>query len=137
MSEKPEDAVSDYRKALALRPGDPHVIQRLGDLLCRAGRRQEGEAVLQPLLEADSDGIEMKKAKGAALLSLGEYRRALASFQDALSLDPDDPEAQEGADAANAALSSEHPGIGKGGTVAASQRSPPGDGKSYPGRGGA
>jgi tetratricopeptide (TPR) repeat protein len=132
---KMEDAVSDYRKALALRPYDMNVIQRLGDLLCRTGRHQEGKEVLRPLLEADSDGFEMKKLKGAAFLSLGEFRRALESFENVLSRDPDDIVAREGAETAEAALAAGHLDTREGRAVSTSHRSPMGDEKEYPGRG--
>jgi Flp pilus assembly protein TadD len=46
----------------------------------------------------------MMKARGKAFLSLGHYREALAAFREALSLDPDDADAQQGVRNAEAAL---------------------------------
>ncbi|HIH27798.1 MAG TPA: tetratricopeptide repeat protein [Methanoregulaceae archaeon] len=108
-SGKLAEAAADFRKALAARPGDPHLILRLGTVLSQMGLGQEAATVLELLLEADEDGAGMKNMQGHALLALGRYREALASFNGALSRDPGNHEARQGLRAAEAALAAVSP----------------------------
>jgi type IV pilus assembly protein PilF len=67
-----EVAVTHYRRALALEPGNLYVQANLGDLLCRRGDAQEAQALLAQPIASPSFS-----ARDVALLSSGQcYARS-------------------------------------------------------------
>ena len=86
-----QQAVEEFRAALALAPDSVRERINLGLALLRAGMPEEGIAELERAQQADPSiphtwfnlGIEFKKA--------AEYDRAIPQFEQMVRLDPDEP----------------------------------------------
>jgi protein O-GlcNAc transferase len=94
-----EEAIASLRAALALAPNDVTACLYLGVCLCRVpgGRAEEGVKFLRRAIELDPRQIEAHIQLGAILAYNGYRDQALASYQAALALFPDDPTLQLGA----------------------------------------
>ncbi len=94
-----EEAIASLRAALALAPNDGTILFRLGVCLCRTSgaRVQEGLRFLRRSIELQPRQIEAHLQLGEILSYNGYRDQALAGYQRALALFPDDPALQLGA----------------------------------------
>jgi len=94
-----EEAIASLRAALALLPNDGAISFRLGVCLCRTSgaRVQEGLRFQRRAIELQPRQIEAHTQLGAILSYNGYRDQAVAAYQRALELFPDDPTLQLGA----------------------------------------
>jgi len=88
-------AIEHYRKALALEPDNSYVLTNLGDLLCRQGQMDEGQALLAKAIANPSYSARHVALLSAGLcdLKLGETERAERRMREALQIEPLYPDA--------------------------------------------
>ncbi len=91
----PDAAMEHYRRALALDSGNPYVQTNLGDLLCRQGQFDQGQALLARAIANRSYSAREVAlvAAGACDARMGRVDRAEARLREALAIDPEYPEA--------------------------------------------
>jgi predicted O-linked N-acetylglucosamine transferase (SPINDLY family) len=94
-----EEAIASLRAALVRAPNDGTACFQLGICLCRApgGRLPEGLDCLRRAIALEPRRIEAHIELGSILAYHGYREQALASYQAALALFPDDPTLQLGA----------------------------------------
>jgi tetratricopeptide (TPR) repeat protein/tRNA A-37 threonylcarbamoyl transferase component Bud32 len=85
----PEEAVSYFRAALALRPGTAAVHCNLGAALSRKGLVDEAVLELRRAVELDPGDAVAHTNLGVVLKTAGKPEEAIAEFHRALELDPD------------------------------------------------
>lgn len=90
-----DDAVNEYRKVLTLDPFDQGSMLRLAELLSANNRLDEARAVFELAKRAAPDEPEVYEREGRALLHQNLRDAALASFQQALVLRPQNPALKE------------------------------------------
>ncbi len=83
-------AVSNYRQALTLRPGDPQASLCFAQLLLRVRRPGEAAAVLRKA-KAPQGEPAVKHMLGLALLEAGDVDEAVLELRKALAIAPDSP----------------------------------------------
>lgn len=97
MMQRPDDALTDYRRAVEVDPSDPMAALMLGQFLVRR-RNNPTEAL--PLLQRavnDRPGWALAlESLGEAQLGMNSFTEALASFQQAARISPTQPGAQTG-----------------------------------------
>ena len=83
-----EEAVREYRAALALRPADAYAHFNLANVL--SGKNEFAEALVHYVaaLQAKPDWAVARFKLGVALTRLGKAKEALAQFEAAAQLDP-------------------------------------------------
>jgi tetratricopeptide (TPR) repeat protein len=81
------------RQALALAPDDLHVMGAIGAVLRKEGRLDEALAALDQVLRAEPRHPSAWLERGYVLDDLRAWPEARASYESALSLDPDMPPA--------------------------------------------
>lgn len=88
-------AMEHYRRALALDSGNPYVQTNLGDLLCRQGQFDQGQALLARAIanHAYSAREVALVAAGVCDVRMGRADRAEARLREALTIDPEYPQA--------------------------------------------
>lgn len=87
-----ERGEDDLRKALALRPGDPFILNYLGySLLDRGLKTQEAMGMIEAAVKARPNDGYIIDSQGWALYHLGEYEQAVTLLERAVSLQPGDP----------------------------------------------
>jgi serine/threonine protein kinase len=109
-----EDAIDSYNCALDIRPNDYFIWCLRGNALSKIGKYEQAitsyDKILQididkRFLEIDPEDMEIEEMQsdyyvvwvflGNALEKLDKYEEAIASYDRALDLDPDNPEASE------------------------------------------
>jgi tetratricopeptide (TPR) repeat protein len=113
-----DEAARCYEEAIRLRPGNPKDLNNLGMALARQNRYDEAEARFREALQLDPvyppalnnhasmlvelgrapEALIEFRANGATLLGAGRLAEALASYEAALRLAPDDPQSKSGAE---------------------------------------
>ena len=93
MSGRAREAISDYERALSLRPGDPVVLNNLGNVLQQDGQVQRAIEVYRQTLSIRPDYAGPWSNLGKALEDLGELEQAIEAYRKAISLRPDFAEA--------------------------------------------
>ena len=92
------EAVSDYRKALALRPTDANLMADLADVLAVVAEgRLDGEPMqlVERALAIDPNNVKALALKGSYAMTQRDFRTALGAWNQALKVaQPDDPIAQ-------------------------------------------
>jgi cytochrome c-type biogenesis protein CcmH len=92
------EAVTDYRKAAALRPGDANVLADLADMLAATGNGSlAGEPIqlVDKALAIDPNHVKALALKGSYAMTQRDFRTALTAWNHALTVaQPDDPIAQ-------------------------------------------
>ncbi len=91
----PDAAMEHYRRALALDSGNAYVQTNLGDLLCRQGQFDQGQALLAKAIANRSYSAREVAlvAAGACDARMGRVDRAEARLREALAVDPEYPQA--------------------------------------------
>jgi protein O-GlcNAc transferase len=93
-----QEAITSLRAALAIAPDDASACFHLGACLCRSpGGQTEGLNFLRRAVELEPRRLEAHIRLGEILVYHGYRDQALASYQAALALFPDDPTLQLGA----------------------------------------
>jgi hypothetical protein len=94
---KLDEAIKNYREALAIVPNDPfaaHVRCNLGNALERAGRPGEAEKEYWDALRIDPDLFLAHYNLGILLKHSGRREEAIEQFTIALRLEPESPESR-------------------------------------------
>ena len=99
-----QQALEAYRKALTLAPEDVSAQEGLAAALDKLGQKEAAAAAYERVIELRSappkpddgadalDPAEASSRLGATYLAAGRYDEAMAAFQAALELRPDDPD---------------------------------------------
>ncbi|MCD6310561.1 MAG: signal peptidase I [Candidatus Eremiobacteraeota bacterium] len=90
-----EEALEEYRKALSIRKDDPKIYRLLGSLLLSMGRPEKAEKIFLLARENNALDAHILNNLGVARLEMGKKDAAIASFSEALRLDPNHQPAQE------------------------------------------
>jgi tetratricopeptide (TPR) repeat protein len=85
---KPEEAVSYFRAALAVRPGTAVVHNNLGNALRKQHKVAEAIAEYKKAIELDPKSATAHYNVGAALGHQGKLAEAIAEYKKAIELDP-------------------------------------------------
>jgi len=93
-AERWDDAIREYREALAIDASLPDVATDLGACLVSAGRDEEALAALEQALAKDPAHRLALYNRVVALLRLGRAQDAVAAWQELLKRHPDDPQAE-------------------------------------------
>lgn len=86
---KTEEAISQYREALRIRPAYATARTNLGAALSKQGKLDEAVANYTEVLRAKPDMAEAHLNLGAALASQGKIDEAISRYQQAVRLKPD------------------------------------------------
>ena len=89
--EKPEQAIVEFRKSVAIEPREPMVHFDLGYLLGNQGMTQEAIAHLQEAIALDPGFAQAHFTLGILLGKLGASNDSIGEFYEALRLEPDNP----------------------------------------------
>lgn len=92
---RPEEAVSEFRKALGTKGGDLEAHQNLGNAFMQMGRLDEAAAQYRQALAIDPGFDKAHNGLGDALLRAGRAPEAIAQFQEALRINPQFPQAED------------------------------------------
>jgi TolB-like protein/Tfp pilus assembly protein PilF len=84
-------ANEEYERALALAPGNAHVLRNSGMFAALTGRTEAGVAALRRAVVLDPLNRDTRFDLGQAFYFGRQNEKALGAFQDALALDPADP----------------------------------------------
>lgn len=87
------EALLQYREALALRTDDPVALNNQGNSLMALGRFAEAAEAFRAALRGAPESLETGVALGAALQREGDLDQALACFRDLIGRAPDCAEA--------------------------------------------
>jgi Flp pilus assembly protein TadD len=85
---RPEDAITEFRRALAIAPRDVSCRTNLGTSLAGLGRFQEGIAQLQQALEVDPKNTKTRLALANMLSMCGHVDEAIVQDQEVLQIEP-------------------------------------------------
>jgi len=88
-----DEALAEYRKALALNPQYVAALINFGAVLGRVGRIAEAIPPLQSAVRLQHDDVAARNGLGLALALEGHLNEALEQFEIAILLDPDSVEA--------------------------------------------
>jgi tetratricopeptide (TPR) repeat protein len=89
-----DEAISQYQKALEIKPNDADGQRNLGLALLRQGRMDEAITHFQEGLAIQPSNAKAHINLGLALLQKGSVGEAIAQFEKALQLEPSDAELQ-------------------------------------------
>jgi peptidoglycan/xylan/chitin deacetylase (PgdA/CDA1 family)/Flp pilus assembly protein TadD len=92
---KYDEAIEKFKAAVAMKPGDPVLLNNLGFVYYRAGRYDEALAVLLKTLTLDPSRREAHANLGDVYLKLGQKAEAKQHYQQYLDLHPTDKGAAE------------------------------------------
>jgi tetratricopeptide (TPR) repeat protein len=84
------EAINECRTALSLAPKDADVARQLGLLLEREGKWDEAANVYEETLRRTPSAM-LHRALGLALEELKKPEEAIVQYQEAILIDPDDP----------------------------------------------
>jgi protein O-mannosyl-transferase len=93
-------AITNYRRALAIKPDFAEAHNNLGVALAREGRLDEAVQQFEEALKIAPDGLEAHYGLGLALMRQGRQREAADHFRRALSIRPGFQDAQRNLDRA-------------------------------------
>jgi tetratricopeptide (TPR) repeat protein len=94
-SKRDQEAVAEFRQAIALNAFDAKARANLGSALDRLGRGEEALQQLQLSVEIDPRGLGGWIGLGNAMARRGRYADAVACFEQAHTVAPDDPTARQ------------------------------------------
>lgn len=84
-----QDAVVEFRRAIAVRSDFSEAYDNLGSIFLQAGRTAEAVEDFQKALKFKPDSVDAHNNLGNALLDLGRPADAIAEYEAALRLKPD------------------------------------------------
>ena len=87
--ERLEEAESNFRSAIRIRPGMARAHSGLGDVLARRGALDEATAAYELALQIDASLGRAHAQLGAVLLQRGRSAEAVVSYFDAVRVQPD------------------------------------------------
>ena len=90
---RPEEAIGQYQKALAVWPRDFNARNNLADVLLMLGRTEEAVAHFEQALAVRPDSAEAHFNLGNVLLGLDRHQEAMARYEQALAIQPNYAEA--------------------------------------------
>jgi tetratricopeptide (TPR) repeat protein len=88
------EAISEWRRALELSPGDARANNNLGVELSRENKLDEALACWRKALDANEEYAEVHKNIGRVLLQREQHEEALRHWKRALELTPEDAKAR-------------------------------------------
>jgi tetratricopeptide (TPR) repeat protein len=83
-----DEAVTAFRRALALRPEDPHERLVLASIQLMAHKPEDALATVQPLLDAPNVGADVLQIASTAYEDAGETPQAVSTLRQAILLAP-------------------------------------------------
>lgn len=83
-----DEAAQLLKRARALAPGDPHILNSFGICLKELGRNDDALEAFNAALRADPDMAAAHFNRGALLESLSEIKRARSAYEKAAAADP-------------------------------------------------
>ena len=86
---RPEEALAEYRKALALEPENRNAMRHLALTLATAGRADEALAAYDRMLEVYPDHQLASLERATVLLQRGRVDEAIVGLRQAIRQDPD------------------------------------------------
>ena len=86
---RPDEAIEELHRLLALQPGNDDAHRVLGDILLAKGRNEEALDELSKAVELRPDYWENHRILGRAYYQLGRYRDAVRSLKRVTELQPD------------------------------------------------
>ncbi len=89
-ADRPEQAVEEYRKALAVRPGFVDIRTRMAQAWVALGQLEEARDALEVVLAERPSFLEARVRLGAVLKALGGREEAIAEWRRCLEIDPTD-----------------------------------------------
>ncbi len=90
-----EKAVKAYKKLLAKNPKDDVALYNLGRAYNKLGEDEDSEKSLREAVKLKSNDTVYQTELGAILIKLAKYDEAVRVFKKALELDPENSEANE------------------------------------------
>ena len=94
LKQDPASAQEEYRKAIALRPGDPALLARLGEAQLAAGDTEAAKQSAQAALAIDPHRPEALRTLAFLAMSNREYDQALPWLRQLAAESPDDRKVQ-------------------------------------------
>lgn len=79
-------AIAAFKRALELRPDNPHAHNDIAGILMKQGRTEEAVPWLERSAALDPVGVDPVNNLGLALSALGRHEEAIASFRRAVAL---------------------------------------------------
>jgi len=89
-----DEAIAEYRRALAMRPTFIDLRLRLAQTLRDAGRAEDALRELKAILSQNADYLPARLSLGLTLFSTGDHAAALAELEGVLVKHPDHPRAK-------------------------------------------
>jgi tetratricopeptide (TPR) repeat protein len=87
-----EEALEHFRRALAKAPGEADLAANAAGALVRLGRAAEAVEMVTAALEAAGQPAVLYTARGNARVATRDFTAALRDYEQALALDPDNPD---------------------------------------------
>jgi Tfp pilus assembly protein PilF len=88
MQEKWADAEQEYRRAIALKPGEPAYHNRLGNTLKRQGRFPEAGAEYLQAIRLDPQPVDPWDNLGDVCVQMGKWEAAVTAYGQAVARQP-------------------------------------------------
>ena len=93
---RPNEAIEELRRVLALQPGSDDAHRLLGDLLLSQGQTEDGLAEMKKAIDLRPDYGENHRILGRSYYQLGRYSEAVRAFTRTTELQPDNPRGFQG-----------------------------------------
>ncbi|HBY62276.1 MAG TPA: hypothetical protein DEH78_20840 [Solibacterales bacterium] len=90
---RPQDAIGEWKKALAMDPNDSMALSNLGAALTEAGDYDAAMAQFKKAVEADPENYKSYSNWGVSLARMGRFDEAAEPLRKAIELNPDDAKA--------------------------------------------
>jgi Flp pilus assembly protein TadD len=87
---KIDEAISNFREALRIRPNNPEVHRSLAQALAQEGNLTEAIVHWEKALELQPEDVTARDSLGAVLAQQGRLAEAVAQWQQSLQYDSDD-----------------------------------------------
>jgi tetratricopeptide (TPR) repeat protein len=87
---KIDEAISNFREALRIRPNNPEVHRSLAQALAQEGNLTEAIVHWEKALELQPEDVTARDSLGAVLAQQGRLAEAVAQWQQSLQYDPGD-----------------------------------------------
>jgi hypothetical protein len=91
-SEREQDALECFDRALAIKPDDMYFLYKRGTALAKLNRFEEALECFDKSLEVDASNVDALNGRGNALASLTRAAEAIVAYNKAIEVDPETPE---------------------------------------------